>query len=1166
MNIFNNLLQKINNWNVSSTSDLNIDGIAPSQWFFIFQHFLSRDIFKSIRRHHLVVFERIGEAEDFHQSLMLCSLQHKILYLPGLESSAYSGFIPSEKNLFQRFNVLSQLLDDKSPYIIIATFEAVMLKNPPQSFFKENTFKIAESDIISPLELSSKLVDIGFGPSTTVEEAGSFSSKGEIFDIYPISGGPIRIHYFDDMIETINKIDPESNKTIKDTTFKSVSLSPSPHILSKKIFTNTLRKFIPMASPSDKERFDNRKNIFNKLSDGFLFEDYPSYAPLFFEKTETFFDYISQDDLLTTVIENGQCEHAITDFIETLRDQYIVDHEDKTSSNLLPSPEFLYDIDFNNSLKHLKRINLNELNIDINLSDDLENFIEVKLERTQDFINQQVNRTLEKREHIKGIFNFLGKHFETSGEIIFTYQNESSKKQFNFLMEEYELRGLLQNTHFVPLKLAQGFYYPSENILVLSDSDLFSLKKTKTKNQTKKNIDLFAEQLSTIKKNDYVIHSEHGLGKYLGLESLDIGGIASDYLVIEYTQRDKIYLPVYKMNLIQKHSDSSTKVQIASLRTNKFNLAKASAKNSAKKLAFDLLKLLAQRESSEAYAFSPPDDIYREFELSFPFEETPDQTSAISNVLEDMQKLRPMDHLVCGDVGYGKTEIAMRASFKAVLDHKQVAILVPTTILALQHYNSFIKRFKNFPVNINFLSRFKTTKESKEIKEKLKTGEIDIIIGTHKLLSKTILFKDLGLAIIDEEQRFGVGHKERLKLLKTTVDFLTLTATPIPRTLQMTFLGLRDLSLIQTAPPKRQSIKTYLIKEDRLAVQMAIKKELARGGQIFYVHNRVQSMEEVYNYLKELAPEAKIVMGHGQMNEKELEKRMKAFYDGEYDILLSTTIIESGIDIPNANTMIIDRANTYGLSQLHQLRGRIGRSDRKAYAYFIIPKNRKLTPIAEQRLKALQTYAEMGSGFNIASSDLEIRGAGDILGANQSGHIDMIGLELYMELLKEAIAELKGEKLVENKNIEIKVPFATYIPSHFIEDPAERLKYYKKISNCTDPEALELMKEEVTDIFGPFPQVFDNLFKILEIRNCLLHCGMKSLSLSGSLITIRFDKQMLEKDTDIRNRIVDTFLAKPKKYTFSPDFKVTYQHPEALDLDGLAKFSSIIAEEISSSM
>jgi transcription-repair coupling factor (superfamily II helicase) len=575
-----------------------------------------------------------------------------------------------------------------------------------------------------------------------------------------------------------------------------------------------------------------------------------------------------------------------------------------------------------------------------------------------------------------------------------------------------------------------------------------------------------------------------------------------------------------------------------------------------------LIKLQAERKLKGGYQYSAPDHMFKEFELSFAFEETPDQSKAISDVLSDMQDEFSMDRLVCGDVGFGKTEVAMRAAMKAVLDKKQVVILVPTTVLALQHFHSFKKRFENFPVIVDFISRFKTPKEKLQTMLNVSEGKVDILIGTHAVLSDKLVFHDLGLLVIDEEHRFGVGHKEKLKVLKTGIDVLTMTATPIPRTLQLSFLGIRDLSLIQTAPPRRQSIKTYIIKEDDLTLKSAIEKELSRGGQIYYVHNRVHDIEEHEIYLKKLVPKARISVTHGQMNERELEKRINDFYDHKSDILLATTIIESGIDIPNANTMIIDRADTYGLAQLHQLRGRIGRSDRKAYAYFMVPENKLLSETSQRRLQALQTYAEMGGGFSLASSDMEIRGAGDILGGEQSGHIEGIGLEFYMDLLQEAVQEIRGEQKVSVKNIEIQAPFSAYIPNGYIPDHALRLKYYKRLSNCAEMARLEDIIGEITDAFGLIPRELEALFAILRSRIFFQPLGIKLIKVSSSNIHLYFEQDILNHNAQLRDKMLSFFMNKPKLYKLNPDSSVTCLFKDPVNQHMLLEFAKHIAAQM----
>jgi transcription-repair coupling factor (superfamily II helicase) len=1090
--------------------------------------------------------------------------EQEVLLFPGLDHSPYGGYVASERPLFERFFCLNKIekVLQKKPIMVFTTIEALHLKQPPRSLLSGNSLSLEVSDIISPDQLKVKLNKIGYQNSITVEEPGTFSHKGEIFDIYPSDGEPIRLHYFDDMIEEIFLIDKETLKTKRDSPINDIHLGLTPRFLCSPEFSTNLRGAIPMPPVAHKDKFEKRKAIFSKLSDGFLFESYASYIPLFTEENSSLLDYLESVSLRLHLFDSFKINEIWEGEWFDLQEEFQTVNEDPNSDSILPSPDNLY---YKNLLEQINESNIthiNELEIAVDIDNENES-IHIKTQSFSQFFDVPHFKSQEKAEFLKSVFGSLRDHFKHSGNIVFFHSNEASKNEFNHLLDIYEFsREQKERIAYSSFPLQRGFYYQNEKTLFLTEGDLFSNKRKKVKEVSQKDLDLFAEQIATLAVGDYVIHNEHGVGKYLGLQSLDLSEDKADFLVIEYTGNDKVYVPVYKMNLIQKHANSTASISVDSLRSSKFATLKKRAGQSIKQLAFDLLKLQAERESSQAFSFSEPDHYFREFELSFEFQETPDQSRAVENVLIDMQRNRPMDHLVCGDVGFGKTEVAIRAAFKAVMDNKQVAVLVPTTILALQHYSSFKKRLKNFPVELDFLSRFKSPKETKEIVERLQDGKIDIIIGTHKLLSEKVKFSDLGLVIVDEEQRFGVNHKEKLKLLKANVDFLTLTATPIPRTLQLSFLGLRDLSLIKTPPPKRQSIKTYIIKEDALTLQTAIRKELKRGGQVFIVHNKVHDIEEFSGKIRELVPEANIVIGHGQLPEKELEKRMQGFYEGKYQILIATTIIESGIDIPNANTMIIDRADTYGLSQLHQLRGRIGRSDKKAYAYFVIPNDRNLTIVAEKRLKALQTYAEMGSGFNIASCDLEIRGAGDILGANQSGHIEAIGLELYMELLQDAIRELKGEKQSFTKNIEITSPFPSYIPNNYIEDSGERLRQYKRLSNTQTLQQLDEILDELNDIFGPIPQEIKNLAVLLKARIFLKHCGIKAVQLNSQSISIQFDQSILDKNKELAGNVAHTFLSQPNLYHFSPDYKVLYKSKRKLNQESFLDFCQKIAEQI----
>lgn len=1168
MTHFNSLLQKILNWDEHSSSQLHLYGASMEQWAFIISTFFKESPQLFLKKSHLIIASSNDEAEDLTQVLQNLQLDQEVLFYPGLEASPHSGVISSEKSFYDRMEVLSRLntiKSTRSKFILITSFEALSFKTPAPNFFNEFSFQLKVDDIIAPIDLAKKLVGMGYSSATSVEEPGTFIQKGQIFDLYPVGSAPVRLSYFDDLIESIHEIDLDTQKTIKEKSYTGISVSPAAGIFSTGDFPVTLRENIPQFGPSFKNKFEFRKTLFSRLSDNVLFENYPVYVPLFFKKPGTLFDYFDLNDCFVSVLSANETYRAYLEYVESMRVEFENEEQNENSENVLPHFDLLYDFSFMRDLDDKKVILIDQLNLNMNFT-EVTDAVDLKLIKTKTFLNQHINPALPKPEYIQEALKFIGKNFLFQGQIYFSSYSEASKNEIKHLLDLQDYtRELKDRIQFLPYKISEGFYYEGEKFLIISDGDLFAAKKTKVSKSNKVDLDLFAEQLATLKAGDFVIHNEYGVGEYLGLESLNIGGEKSDFLVLKYAENDKVYVPVYKLNQIQKHADAHAGLKKDSLRTNKFLALKARARTSAKTLAFDLLKLQAERQSSSAYAFSEPDHLYREFELAFPFDETPDQARAIDDVIAAMQKPVPMDFLVCGDVGFGKTEVAMRAAFKAVEDKKQVAVLVPTTILALQHYNSFVKRFKDFPVRIEFISRFKSPKESKEILTKVEKGEIDILIGTHKLLSDKLKFSDLGLVIVDEEQRFGVGHKEKLKLMKASVDFLTLTATPIPRTLQMAFLGLRDLALIKTAPPRRQSIKTYVIKEDELTIQNAIQKELLRGGQVFIVHNKVHDIEQYAASIRELVPDAKITFAHGQMSEKELEDRINAFYNGQHQVLIATTIIESGIDIPNANTMIIDRADTYGLAQLHQLRGRIGRSDKKAYAYFVVPRMREISTIAQKRLHALQTYADMGSGFNIASVDLEIRGAGDILGATQSGHIEAVGLELYMELLKDAINEIRGERKVLKKDIEILTPFPAFIPNHYISDPGERLKQYKRLSNCETLALLENIKEEFEDIYGLFSEELSNLFVVLETRIHLQTLGLKSVQVAGSSITLKFDKAFLDANSELRDRVINFFISRPKIYQFTPDYRVIYTHKTPVTQNDLVKFSKDICQQLTPS-
>ena len=1150
--IFSAIATKLQYW-LTKEDTLSLKGITPNQWCLLAGSYFTEQLFSNT---HLIVCSDQDEAEEVYEGLKHLKNIH---FYPGHNHDLYSSIMTSETALLQRWSVL-QTLQKNSTAIIVTTWEASLLLGPTADFFKKNSFIIKREDIVTPLDLANRLTQMGYFPTSTTEEPGTFSRRGEIFDIYPIAHAPVRLHYFDDLIEEIYSIDLETQKTNREKTFHEVCLIPGPGFLTQDPFATQLRSKLPQAQPSFKNKYEARKAIFQHISENQLFENFSLFVPLFFEKPQTLLDYLPASSKITFINpENGLKNFEM--YVAGQIEEYDIISKDVETSSVIPSIEHFYLTKFP-ELK-FKRLNIEQLDITVNLDNPFTGELHLNFEKLRTYLQTKIQVTSDnKYEFIKASLKALKKQLENHGHLVVAYRNENSRQELSYLLDENGLNELGTRLHFVPGRLDDGFYYRNENICVLSEGDFFSVKKKKTKQVKSTDKDLFAEQLATLKINDFVVHRDFGIGVYKGLEPIMAGDQQSDYLVILYEDNDKVYVPVYKMNLVQKHADASAGIKVASLKSKKFSELKNKARNSVKKLAFDLLKLQAERKLHGGFPFSPPDHMFKEFELSFAFEETPDQEKAIQDVLEDMQQQYPMDRLVCGDVGFGKTEVAMRAAMKAVLDKKQVVILVPTTVLALQHYHSFKKRFENFPVVVEMISRFRTAKEKIEVMQKVTEGKVDILIGTHAVLSDKLEFHDLGLLVIDEEHRFGVAHKEKLKTIKSGVDVLTMTATPIPRTLQLSFLGIRDLSLIQTAPPRRQSIKTYIIKDDDLTLKSAIEKELSRGGQVYYVHNRVHDIEEHEIYLKRLVPKARISVTHGQMNERELEKRINDFYDHKADILLATTIIESGIDIANANTMIIDRADTYGLAQLHQLRGRIGRSDRKAYAYFMVPQHRVLSESSQRRLQALQTYAEMGSGFALASSDMEIRGAGDILGGEQSGHIEAIGLEFYMDLLQEAIQEIRGESRVAAKNIEIQAPFSAYIPNSYIPDYALRLKYYKRLSNSSVMAKIEDIITELTDSFGMTPRELEALYSILRSRILFQPLALRLVKVGGTSITLFFDQEILNNNHQLRDKMLSFFMNKPKLYKLNPDSSVSCLFKEPLSHQTLLEFAKHIAAQM----
>ncbi|HYK91371.1 MAG TPA: transcription-repair coupling factor, partial [Acidobacteriota bacterium] len=744
--------------------------------------------------------------------------------------------------------------------------------------------------------------------------------------------------------------------------------------------------------------------------------------------------------------------------------------------------------------------------------------------------------------------------FRESGEkVLFLFSTLGRAERVNDILNEYDIpahlcrdggqtAGAEHSEERILLgvgNLHAGFYLPAANLRVLSGQEVFDEADVGAAPRRKKSSqrNIFLSDFRDLRPGDYVVHVDHGIGRFDGLKNIEMQEGAKEFVLLTYQDEARLYVPVERLDLIQKYSNmGGARPSLDRLGGTSWARTKTRIKKSMRDMAGELLKLYAERQMVPGFAFSGDTAWQQEFDDAFEFELTGDQEDAVVAVKHDMEAPRPMDRLLCGDVGYGKTEVAMRAAFKAVMDGKQVAVLAPTTVLAFQHDNTFRQRFTAFPVRIQLLSRFRSTKEQKCVIEDLETGKVDIVIGTHRLLSKDVAFKDLGLVIVDEEQRFGVTHKERLKALKTRVDVLTLTATPIPRTLNMALLGLRDMSTIETPPKNRLAIQTSVVKYSADVIRSAIELELARNGQIYFVHNRVETIHSAAAMVQQLVPRARIGVAHGQMDERELERVMLRFVQDESDVLIATTIIENGLDIPRVNTIIVDRADMYGLSQLYQLRGRVGRSDRRAYAYLLIPADEALSEVARKRLAAIREFSDLGTGFRVAALDLEIRGAGNLLGGEQHGHIDAVGFDLYCKLLEQTVEELRGQKPEEEISTSINLNLDIRIPENYLPDSSQRLRMYKRISSAADASELDSLRQEMVDRFGSYPEPVENLFRYARLRQETLALQILSIEKNKDQIHFRFVD-----NSKVSAQKLLALVTRNKRASFSPQGLLTLE-------------------------
>ncbi|SHK04521.1 transcription-repair coupling factor [Clostridium cavendishii DSM 21758] len=1093
-------------------------------------------IYEKQEKSIVIVTHSDVEARNIYEDLNLYMTD--VYYFPTKEVVFYNIDAISGDLRWARLKVIKEMLNSRRK-VIVTSIEAFSTIYTPIELYKSHSFSLKVGKEIDLRELSKKLVECGYERMEVVEGKGEFSLRGGILDVFPPhTSHPFRIELFGDEIDSIRSFNVESQRSIDKV--KSIEIFPAKEIiLSDEAINKAINKMQKeleeiMKSSNDKERIVKINETVNKnieaIKESWSFETIDSYINYFFDKPATFFDYVK--DFLVVVDDTQRCKGKLESVVYEFEENYSAFLQ---RGNILPSQgELVISLDrIRAGFELVDVITLNSFEKNNDFLGDIKqyNFYQT----TSNNYHGQLELLIDdiKSKKSKGYKTLILSGTRPRGErLVDTLRDRGVESNYRDKVDNIEF-GEVVITFGNQLK---GYEYPDLKLCVISDKEVFGEAKRKiSKKQNKQKGVSKIKSFAELKQGDYVVHVNNGIGVYKGIKQIEVEGHKRDYLDIEYSKGDKLYVPVDQLDLVQKYIGSEGKApKVNKLGGTEWQKAKAKVRSSINEIAEDLVKLYAARSTLKGHKFSKDTEWQKQFEDEFPFEETPDQLSSLEEIKKDMESNKAMDRLLCGDVGYGKTEVAVRAAFKAVMDGKQVAFLVPTTILADQHYKNFKKRFSDFPVAIDMISRFRTTKQQKETLKAVKEGNVDILIGTHRLVSKDIQFKDLGLLIVDEEQRFGVTQKEKIKNIKKNVDVLTLSATPIPRTLHMSLTGVRDISVIETPPEERYPIQTYVVEQNEQLIRDAILREKNRGGQVFFVYNRVEHIQGMASFLQNLVPECKITVAHGQMTERQLETEMIAFMNKEADILLCTTIIETGIDIQNVNTMIIYDADKMGLSQLYQLRGRVGRGNKIAYAYFIYQKDKVLTEIAEKRLKALKDFTELGSGFKIAMRDLEIRGAGNMMGSAQHGHMASVGYDLYCRMLEDTVKLIKGEIEQEPVETTIDIKADAFIDTDFIEDETQKIEVYKKIAAIENIKDYMEVKDELEDRFSIIPRPVYNLMDIAYIKSKCRLLNIEEVKEMNGQIVFKFQsrertdkvifKRLLE---EYKNNIVFKFGDKP---------------------------------------
>src|SRR6201997_1280736 len=1038
----------------------------------------------------------------------------RVVRLPAHDVLPFENLSPPPDVQEQRAAALFKLATG-AVSILIAPAEAAALRLFHWDYYASLAVTVRRGEEMDVEILTAHLTSVGYTQMDLVEMPGQFTRRGGILDVYsPESDRPVRIEFFGDEIETIRKFDPETQRSqsgLDETQLSPLTETPvTEHLLAavnarlskQRIEAEDQDLAAEVAAAGGVSVFPGWE-FFSPVAgaESHLLKLLPKCA-LFVEEPAM---VRNQIDRWWNKVEQRHERSGIGSLIRPediyLRPEVLqgmleshpgLDLDQLGAVDVLDEDNTLGEIAFNSrpTLRFHGSIPA--------LTEQLRNLIAaeqriVLAAPTQGDVERMATVLREYQIPYR-----LGSRLTHSGETMFD--------------EASYLAGDLRVPVIVRTQIAAGVSFPNSNLVVFGATDLSDEADITARPEPKRSkTAAFVSDFRDLAMGDYVVHVEHGIAQYQGLKEIVQDGLAVEFMILEFAEQARLYVPLTRLDLIQKYrsTESGPAPVLNRLGSQQWTRTKARVRKAMQDMAAELLKLYAERHTAQGTAFSPDNEFQREFEDSFDYRETDDQLTAIAAIKQDMEATTPMDRLLCGDVGYGKTEVAMRAAFKAVQDGKQVAVLTPTTVLCFQHFETFKRRFAQFPINIEMISRFRTPKEQKQIIEKVETGKVDILIGTHRLLSKDIKFQDLGLLVVDEEQRFGVRHKERLKQMRREIDVLAMSATPIPRTLHMSLVGLRDMSVIETPPKDRMAIQTVVAKFDEKIIRSAIEVELERGGQVYFVHNRVESIYEIASRIQELVPTARVIVGHGQMGETELERVMLAFMNHEYDVLVATTIIENGLDIPLANTMILNRADRHGLSELYQLRGRVGRSNRRAYSYLLIPPEQELTEIARRRLAALKEFSDLGAGFKIAALDLELRGAGNMLGGEQSGHIEAVGFEMYTSMLEHAVNELKGEGTEERPATQLNLGIALRVDESYVAEENQRLRLYKKIAGAANEKALADLRSEMEDRYGALP---DSTVYLLEAASLRLECermGVAQIDRKRAELQIRFTEKAL---------------------------------------------------------